>query len=176
MEKKKQLGASLPYNGTGVANRIRRCRSASEAVFGSCSSSQHTVLLLPGSRPEPKQMHTGKETARGHFAKKSSSKQSKSRLFSDPGGQQPSTRGSGQTEVRKGNMVCVWGGGWEEKYDCTPRCTITEAMLSALRTNISGQIFVNFPWKPNAGCKVLTARGKCLHKAVTRGSCQSCPV
>lgn len=116
-EKKKQLGASLPYNGTGVANRIRRCRSASEAVFGSCSSSQHTVLLLPGSRPEPKQMHTGKETARGHFAKKSSSKQSKSRLFSDPGGQQPSTRGSGQTEVRKGNMVCVWGGGWEEKYD-----------------------------------------------------------
>lgn len=60
---------------------------------------------------------TGKETARGHFAKKSSSKQSKSRLFSDPGGQQPSTRGSGQTEVRKGNMVRVWGGGWEEKYD-----------------------------------------------------------
>lgn len=110
--KKTQLGASLPYNGTGVANRIRRCR-----MFGSCSSSQHTVLLSPGSRLEPKQTHTGKETARGHFAKKSSSKQSKSRLFSAPGGQQPSPQGSGQTEVREGNMVLVWGGGRGEKSD-----------------------------------------------------------
>lgn len=76
--------------------------------------------MLPLQRPkaEPKQMHIGKETAHGHHAKKSSSEQSKSRLFSDTNGQQPNPQGLGQTEVREGNTAHAWRGGWEEKSDC----------------------------------------------------------
>lgn len=76
------------------------------------------MLRLQQPRAEPKQMHIGKETACGHHAKKSSSKQSKSRLFSGTNGQQPNPQGLGQTEVREGNKASAWGGGWEEKSDC----------------------------------------------------------
>lgn len=74
---------------------------------------------VTGSGAEPKQINTGKETARGHLAKKSSSKQSKSRLFSDTTGEQPNPEGLGQTEVEVGNITCVWRGGQEEKSGFT---------------------------------------------------------
>lgn len=112
--------------------------------------------MLPLQRPraEPKQMHIGKETTHSHHAKKSSSEQSKSRLFSDTNGQQPNPQGLGQTEVKEANTaLCLGRRVGREIRLCTPYCTITEALLSALKTNISGQMFINFPLKPNTGCK-----------------------